>query len=358
VAYGNAGLLFVSSHPGGGASTWTARHIDGSAQLQAVSCPSRTLCAAYDEDGALLVSRHPLKGASTWRRLTVDRGLEGLTCASSSLCVGVDGAGNVIASTRPGRPGSWRRFPAGDDSPTYECVHYQEPGVCAERSLSDLSCPSARLCVALDQAGNIALSTDPAVEPSTWHVVYAEAPDSPSGMDRLRCATERFCYGTDNWGNFVASTHPAQGQSAWRATGLGTAGAQNGPDASLDHFIGEVSCVSRSACIAASSRGQVLAAANPGARVPEWKRAGLSGVPSITCAGHGWCFAVDGRGRVFSAQEPASRPRIWRRAFTDSSVRDTASLEVATSFSCPSAKVCVAVDARGRVVTGRAPRRG
>ena len=349
VAYGNGGRLFVSSHPSGGAATWKVRHIDGSVPLKSVSCPSASLCAAYDANGNVIVSAHPLRGASSWRRAAVDRDLDSLTCPSSSLCIGFDSVGNVVTSTAPARAGSWRTRSVGDTSPTYECVHYQQPNDCAEMLLSDGSCASPHLCVALDQAGNVVLSTDPAADPSPWSVAYAETPDSPSGLKVVSCTSAHFCFGTDNWGNFLGSVNPAAGQSAWTATGLNTAGAENHPDAAPAQIFEDAACSSSSACIATSARGRLFASADPAARVPRWSPSRLDGVSSITCPGSGWCFAVDSRGRVHAAHDP-TRAHSWRRAFNDP--------DATARFSCPSARLCVAVDDAGRVATGtRAQRR-
>src|SRR5438132_1456130 len=49
-------------------------------------------------------------------------------------------------------------------------------------SLSGVSCASARLCTALDQAGNVVLSTDLAADPRDWIFAYAETPDFASGL--------------------------------------------------------------------------------------------------------------------------------------------------------------------------------
>jgi hypothetical protein len=81
--------------------------------------------------------------------------------------------------------------------------------------------------------------------------------------------------------------------------------------------------------------------------VPAWKPAGLDAVNSITCVGHGWCFATDPFGNVHATHD-AGRPRSWSRAFHDHVLSDPTG-----RFSCPSTRLCVAVDALGRVATGR-----
>ena len=294
----------------------------------------------------MLVSTHPLRGASTWRRAALDPGLDSLTCPSSSLCVGVDSAGNVVTSTNPARASSWRTVSAGDRSPTYECIHYQQPSDCTEMLLSDGSCASPHLCVALDQAGNVVVSMDPAAHPSAWTVAYAEPLDFASGITAISCTSAHFCFSTDSWGNFLASINPAAGQSAWTATGLNTAGAENYPDATLAQIFEAAACSSSSACIATSGRGRVFASADPAAQVPDWRPSWLGGVISITCPGSGWCFAVDSTIQVHATND-AARPHSWRRAFNDQALSDAAG-----RFSCPSASLCVAVDDVGRVATG------
>jgi hypothetical protein len=348
VVYGDRGRLFVSSHPSGGAAAWKMRHIDGSAQLEAASCPSLSLCVTYDAGGTVLASRRPNKGA--WRRVAVDRRLDSLACPSRSLCVGADSAGDVISSTDPARRGSWHKIFVGDRSPTYECVHYQDPTVCAQTSLSGVACASPKICTALDQAGNVVLSTNASSGRSVWTVAYAEAPDSPSGLTAVGCATPRFCFGTDSWGNFLASVNPAAGQSAWTATGLHTAGRENNPDASLEHSIRATACSSSSACIAMSDTARVFATANPAARVPDWRPTGLGAVASVDCPGSDWCFAISDAGRVYGTHD-AGRARGWRYAFTDRELSDATA-----RFSCPSPRLCVAVDAGGALLAGSAKR--
>ena len=154
------------------------------------------------------------------------------------------------------------------------------------------------MCTALDQAGNVVLSTDLAADPRDWIFAYAETPDFASGLTAVGCTSARFCFGTDNWGNFLASVKPAAGQSAWTATGLGTAGAQNGPDATLNHIIRDAACSSSSACIAMSFESLAFATAHPAARAPDWKPVG----PSAKL-----CVAVDDLGRVATGRRAQRR---------------------------------------------------
>ena len=68
-----------------------------------------------------------------------------ISCASTSLCVAVDGAGDVLSSSNPaGGSGAWTMINVDGTTP-----------------FRGVSCPSLSLCVAVDAAGNVVTSTDP-----------------------------------------------------------------------------------------------------------------------------------------------------------------------------------------------------
>jgi hypothetical protein len=50
----------------------------------------------------VLTTTDPAQGAMSWTVLRVDsHGLEAISCPSSTLCVAVDSAGNVVHGTAP-----------------------------------------------------------------------------------------------------------------------------------------------------------------------------------------------------------------------------------------------------------------
>ncbi len=355
IAYDDSGNLVVSSRPAGGASAWKVRKIDRSSRaLRGVVCASRLLCAAYDSVGNVFVSTHPGGGAHRWVRRAVDQhGLDSVSCPSVSLCVGVDQAGNAITSTEPARAGSWRMFALGDNSPTYECVHYQD---CGMRSLSDISCASASLCLALDQAGNVVASAHPSRGAGGWHVVFAETPDSGSGLQSIACASASFCAGVDGWGNFVASQDPTAGQSAWRATGIGTGGQPLWlvPNAGSENVLTAVACRSATLCVGTNGDGAVITTTRPRSGNPAWSLTGpRRRALLVTCATVLWCFALDQRGDIFSSLKPARGARHWARAHPDGALSHMSGPVSQTLFSCPATRLCLTVDRVGKALVGK-----
>ncbi|HEY5430885.1 MAG TPA: hypothetical protein VIK04_17350, partial [Solirubrobacteraceae bacterium] len=136
--------------------TWTApEQIDPAnpAAINAVSCPSASLCLGADASGDLVTSTNPTGGAGVWVTSDIDgagaaggfNSLSGMSCPSSSFCAAVDENGDVLWTTDPTHPASrWSSVTALDSNP-----------------FTAISCPSASLCVAVDDAGNAYTSTNP-----------------------------------------------------------------------------------------------------------------------------------------------------------------------------------------------------
>jgi hypothetical protein len=99
VAGDEAGNVLTSTNPAGG--TWTPAHVDGTAGVLGVSCPSATFCVGVDNQAGALTSTNPTGGATAWTREVIDLGQlpTGVSCASSALCVAIDWHGNVIEGT-------------------------------------------------------------------------------------------------------------------------------------------------------------------------------------------------------------------------------------------------------------------
>jgi hypothetical protein len=265
------------------------------------------------------------------------------------LCLGVDAADEVIVSTHPTRPSSWDATRVNDHSPYYGCGKYF-PEVC-QPSLADVSCQSAPFCVALDQARNVIRSSDPAGGAATWHVVFAEIPDTDSGLNSIACPSRFLCAGNDGWGSFVASGRPADGQSAWAATAINTGGTPAWDPAAAGHGVGSVVCPSRRVCVGQAAAGTIVTT-NPAASVPTWRPAGPRQVSAaVTCARWLWCFMIDQRGDIYSSEDPAGAASSWSRARPDRAL--TPKFQPMRQFNCPSRKLCLTVDFAGRILVGR-----
>jgi len=165
-------------------------------------------------------------------------GITATSCPSASLCVAVDDFGNVLASTDPaGGAGTWHKWAV-------------EP----RGAFVGLSCPSVSLCVAVDDEGGVVTSTDPAGGIATWHTT--KLPNG-GGAFTVACPTATFCVANVGAG-VETSTDPAGGAGAWDSTGA-LVGA-NG-----------LSCPSVSFCVGSKGR--------PGfsTRVVPWPGGGRSG---------------------------------------------------------------------------------
>ena len=107
--------ILTSTDPTGGASSWSSAPVaSGNEIVDAVSCPSVSLCVATTNVGDVFTSTNPTGGASTWKKTTVDRGayLDPVSCPSVALCVAGDSnaAGEILTTTNPtGGASAWTK---------------------------------------------------------------------------------------------------------------------------------------------------------------------------------------------------------------------------------------------------------
>lgn len=233
--------VFVSTRPAGGAPSWMSVPIDGAAEVKSVSCPATTMCVAVDDHGNVVSSISPTGDAAAWSTVRVDPaadngegGIYAVSCASTAFCAAVDDQGNVLNSSTPtGSASAWHIVPVYS-------------GIGSAGGLLDVSCPSLYLCAAVDGgAGEVAVATDPLGGPREWR----GAAISPAGnftaegsLDFVHCDFTTLCIAADNLGHVYSSTHPTARSSAWSAAGF---------------ELTDVSCPSRSLCVAVDSDGSV-----------------------------------------------------------------------------------------------------
>jgi hypothetical protein len=164
------GDVVTSTDPTGGSSAWSVAYVDRNAEsgltgldpqasIAEVSCPSVSFCAASDPTGEVLTSQDPTGGASAWRlsratpRINAapePSSLESLGCPSMSFCVGLRSGWNTLRSNS--------KFSSSEVALTYDPLNGAEwTGVIIGRvgSLHAISCPTSSLCVAVDGAGNV-----------------------------------------------------------------------------------------------------------------------------------------------------------------------------------------------------------
>ena len=174
--------------------------------------------------------------------------LNGVSCPSASLCVGVDDLGSIARTTDPEAP-----------RPTWMLTAPLEQNV----TFYSISCPSVHLCVAVNQAGGsgerarIAISTDPTGSASTWKVSDANF----GSIQNVVCPTTSLCV-IDALGGLHVSTNPGAVHPSWKEALPESVGS--------DDLLTQVSCArprcaSRSGTAAASTPRPIpLEAARPG----------------------------------------------------------------------------------------------
>lgn len=206
-------------------------------------------------------------GFQPWRSLgrVASQGVRQLSCPTSNMCVGIEGAGSVVVSTNAtvGRS-RWR---------TVE--------VDASHSLAGLSCPSTSFCVATDSAGNVLTSTDPTGTGTAWTVTHV----IDSGLGRISCASVSLCVAlvpsgavhniqqANATGNVMVSTNPAGGSGAWSQVhidrNLGEECGKDGMWGGCGNSLTGVACPSVQLCVVTDELGEVVDSQNPGNPSPD-----------------------------------------------------------------------------------------
>jgi hypothetical protein len=274
VAVDDAGNVLSSTNPAGGATAWTAANVDGTNPLNGVSCSSSPtlVCVAVDNVGNVVTSSNPTGGAAAWTSAAADpsNNLIAVSCASSSLCVAVGASGHVASTTNPtGGAAAWTT------------AH-----LLSSNALLGVSCPSTSLCVADDNSGNVQTATNPTGPAGAWTLAHV---DGSHGMFRLSCPTSSLCVAGDSAGNVVTSTNPTGGSAAWTTAGVDGSTA----------FLLSVSCASESFCVAVDGEGNVVASMNPTGGTSAWTALAVDaagGLEGVSCPSVSLCVAVDGSG--------------------------------------------------------------
>ncbi len=342
VGVDGAGDVATSTDPGAG--RWQIVNVDGSNAMTGISCATNALCVAVDGAGDAVVSTDPIGGHDAWRVEQVDfnRPITGVSCPSSSLCVAIDSEGDAVTTTNP-----------GDGSAVWTVAHVDMGQVVCggpaggrpcPAGLTSISCPTSSVCVAVDDAGSVLSSTDPAGGPSAW----ASAPIGfgvfPASM---ACPSVSLCVGVDSEGTTVTSSHPTDGQSAW-SRHIST------------NPLSAISCPTVASCVAVHT-DRVFTTTSPlsGAwSQPMELDDGSNDLGAISCV-KGMCVAIDNSGHVVTSSDPTSGSAGWASAEVDPPTYADGGLgSTLANVSCATRSLCVATDLAGGVLTSTAPTAG
>ena len=345
VAVGVVGNMAASTNPNGGSTAWSQFKV-GTNTFTSVSCPSTSLCVAVGAGGTIATSTQPTK--ATWTAVDADttNTLESVSCPSSSLCVAVDDHENVVTSTNP-TSGVWAVAKTTVTSPLYT-----------------VSCPSTSLCVAssLTATNGSIWSTNPTGGTQAWQVFSGDPAFT------LSCPTASFCasaYGRYGYGlgayYVTTSTDPTGGTGSWATTpAIDTA------------VLTTLSCPTASFCMATDYSGNALLSTSPTGGPTAWSKtanpidiAGSESITGLSCPTTTLCVAVDATGRAIvwtsAPSQPPPTPPVrslsWGSPVTI--VQNTGfSGNQVNAVSCPSASLCVAVGVVGNMAASTNPNGG
>jgi hypothetical protein len=255
-------------------------------------------------------------------RDSLSLGLQGMSCPSASLCVAVDDLGNVLTTSDPGADKAWSvtRLRGSPD-------------------LTGVSCTSSSLCVAVDTNGSVWSSTRPLGGSPAWQRAHV---DSASGLTAVSCPSLSLCVATDkSGGNLFVSANPTGGTRAWVAAHVEPA------DNGMVHtavLLPSVSCPSVSLCVAVDFDENVVASTNPTGGARAWTRTRIhrgtvGGLLGVSCPSVSLCVTIDGDANVFRSTNPTGGAGAWIGA--------QISPFVSGSLTCPTTSLCVFGDLFG-----------
>jgi hypothetical protein len=212
-------------------------------------------------------SAHLTGAAPKWKVVQVSAGLDpgAISCpAASSLCVAGGVNGMIATSTTPaGAAKAWKLARIDNARPTDP--HYLGP----HADITDVACPTIRLCVVLDDGANVLTSTNPTGGARAWKRVRLRF---TAGIFDLSCPTAVMCVAIDGEGDAVTTTDPTGGPGAWTITSLDPL-----------HRLTSLACPTMSRCIAGDDAGNLFTGFGPKGLTRRAVAMALSGMRLGSC---------------------------------------------------------------------------
>jgi hypothetical protein len=203
--------------------------------------------------------------------------LNGLSCPTEKECVAT--ASNKILWTgdAAGGKGHWKG---------YVLESHSQPGVIGDVILGEVSCASAHLCVAIDNAGQGFVTSNPTGGKKAWHPVYI----SGISIESVGCSSAGTCAAVDYNGAVFSTKNPSGAWTAGDVT-VGTGAAERAG----------VSCAGSGLCAIVSGTSRIATTTSPGGT--HWHSTKVKGGSwnDVSCPSTNRCVAVAGtfsNGRV------------------------------------------------------------
>jgi hypothetical protein len=288
--------------------------------VEAMTCPSSTLCFGADNRGRIIRSLDPADPQPHWvaQQLPNSHVFVNVACASPSLCIAVDILGRTLGTWEPTAPvPRWNL-----ESPAMLLVN-------------SMTCSSLQLCVMVDGEGDAAISTDPNSVLPSWSTSKIDPAVEPAkfgdpGVASISCPSVELCIAVDEHGRAVRTTDPTSPRPTWSA-----------PEAIDDERLSGVSCPSASMCVAVDDAGRAIVSHDPAAKSPVWVTHTLrhnAGLVAVSCPSFELCVVSGHRippetgGFVMASTDPGAAEPTWTT--TDNSI-------YAGELSCPSSSFCL-----------------
>ena len=288
-----AGVVIVT-HDGG--SNWVDLTPGGMSAIQAITCPTATVCFTTAQFGSIY---RTLDGGASWSAFTVQGNLGQISCLSASTCFIAGPAGHVLLTTNTGS--SWTALTT--NQPNLE--------------LEGIACRTRYLCVAagndgLDQV--VAMSADGG---STWSTTYRRT--SLWHMTRVACPAPSTCIAVSADGVMLAS---ADGGRSWLT-----------PSSAISRqSLNGISCSVPTACVAVGDAGTIASTANGGSSWSVRTSGTTLTLYGVSCASASACVAVGNQGTILTT---ADGGQTW-------TARVSGSTSALRGVSCPTPSVCLA----------------
>ncbi len=273
-----------------------------------------------------------------------------MDCPNSKLCVGVDQSGDVVTTTIPtGSAADWSL--ANVLNRSLSAVSCASGSLCV--AVTDNECPPSTLCPEVVEPGAVVTSTDPTGGSAAW----SAAPIGGTGRLHDVDCTAGLCAALDINSQILTSPNPTGGSGAWSVADVAGSGTLE---------LKGISCPSASLCVAVGREMRalgggfsieedvVLTSANPTGGAGAWQKTYLeldSKLSAIDCPVTTFCLAVDESGQAWSSTDPAGGDAAWAKRYIDPN-------EYIIEVSCPSSSFCAVADRANFVLTSTNPTEG
>jgi hypothetical protein len=207
--------------------------------LVSLRCPTRTECVAVDSFGDGM-SFDPQNWKPIKRQIKVDsnEAQTALACPSAKQCTSLDNDGYEYTFN----PQTGRRLGSAQiDS----AVGLDAPSGASDNELDGISCPTTKLCAAVDTLGNI-VTFDPqgsGAAATTFETVSVPA-DQGNSLSAISCKPNGVCVAVDRAGNAIGGSAIS---NSWQLQVV-----------DAGHALNSVACPTLTECVAVDNRGSAF----------------------------------------------------------------------------------------------------